>query len=124
LSVLDAQNHPYLSAKEVAHWVEQHFGVRYGESGMTALLHRLGYVYKKPKLVPGKADPAAQEAFLETYEELKADKGVGEPIYFMDACHPQHNPAAAYGWMRRGSAPRDPDQHGAAAGQYQRRHRP
>ena len=104
LAVLDAhlQTHLYLSAKEIAHWVEQHFGVRYGESGMTALLHRLGYVYKKPKLVPGKADPAAQEAFLETYEKLKADKGVGEPIYFMDACHPQHNPAAAYGWIRRG----------------------
>ncbi len=43
----------YLTAKEVAHWVEQHFGVCYSESGMTALLHRLGYVYKKPKLVAG-----------------------------------------------------------------------
>jgi transposase len=104
LSVLDVhlQNNLYLSAKDIAHWVEQRFGVHYGESGMTALLHRLGYVYKKPKLVPGKANPAAQKAFLETYERLKADKGMGDPIYFMDACHPQHNPAAAYGWIRRG----------------------
>jgi transposase len=34
---------------------------------MTALLHRLGYVYKKPKLVPGKADPKAQREFLVDY---------------------------------------------------------
>jgi transposase len=46
LALLDAhlQGTLYLTAKEVAHWVEQHFGVRYTESGMTALLHRLGYV--------------------------------------------------------------------------------
>jgi transposase len=63
----------YLSAKEVARHVEEHYGVTYSERGMTALLHRLGYVYKKPKLVPGKADAEAQREFLETYEELKQD---------------------------------------------------
>ncbi|CAD7854312.1 MAG: hypothetical protein, partial [Olavius algarvensis Gamma 1 endosymbiont] len=34
----------YLSAKAVAHWVEETYGVSYTESGMTAVLHRLGYV--------------------------------------------------------------------------------
>ena len=96
------QQNLYFCAKDVAQWVEQQFGVCYSESGMTALLHRMGYVYKKPKLVPGKADAQAQEAFLETYEELKANKGAQDPIYFMDACHPQHNPVPAYGWIRRG----------------------
>ena len=69
---------------------------------MTALLHPLGYVYKKPKLVPGKADPEAQEEFLADYEKLKRDKGEDDPIYFMDAVHPQHNPVIACGWIKRG----------------------
>ncbi|CAD7854523.1 MAG: Mobile element protein, partial [Olavius algarvensis Gamma 1 endosymbiont] len=33
--------------------VEETYGVSYTESGMTAVLHRLGYVYKKPRYVPG-----------------------------------------------------------------------
>ncbi|WP_242470518.1 helix-turn-helix domain-containing protein, partial [Allochromatium vinosum] len=41
---------------------------QYSESGMAALLHRLGYVHKKPKLIPGKADSEAQKAFLGEYE--------------------------------------------------------
>ena len=69
---------------------------------MTALLHRLGYVYKKPKLVPGKADPQAQEAFLAEYEQIKRDKGEADPVYFVDAVHPQHNPVIACGWIKRG----------------------
>jgi len=104
LAVLDLhlQEYLYLSAKAVARWVQETFGVSYTESGMTALLHRLGYVYKKPKLVPGKADPAAQEAHLEEYRKLKQAKGEHDPIYFMDATHPQHNPVLAYGWIKRG----------------------
>jgi transposase len=71
LALLDlhVQSHLYVTAKAIARWVEEAFGVSYTESGMTALLHRLGFVYKKPKLVPGKADPAAQEAFLAEYEK-------------------------------------------------------
>ena len=61
---LHVQGHLYLTAKEVAVWVEEQFDVVYTASGMTALLHRLGFVYKKPKVVPGKADAKAQEAFL------------------------------------------------------------
>jgi len=41
----------YLSAKAVAYWVKEIFGVSYTESGMTAVLRRLGYVYKKPRLL-------------------------------------------------------------------------
>ena len=69
LAQLDAhlQTNLYLSAKAVGHWAKETFGVSYTESGMTAVLHRLGYVYKKPRLVPGKADREAQEQFLETY---------------------------------------------------------
>jgi transposase len=104
LNALDAhvQASLYLSAKDVAAWVEAQFDVLYTASGMTALLHRLGFVYKKPKLVPGKADPEAQEAHLAKYEELKKNKGENDVICFMDAVHPQHNPVLGYGWIKRG----------------------
>ena len=92
----------YLSAKEVVRYVEERWDVRYSERGMTALLHRLGYVYKKPKLVPGKADGEAQQAFVDAYEKLKETKQPEDPIYFMDATHPRHNPVLGYGWIKRG----------------------
>ncbi len=69
---------------------------------MTAVLHRLGYVYKKPRYVPGKADREAQEQFLAENEKLQETKGKDDPIYFMDAVHPQHNPVRACGWIKRG----------------------
>ena len=71
--------------KAVGHWAKETFGVSYTESGMTAVLHRLGYVYKKPRLVPGKADREAQEQFLETYDNIRNTKGQNDPIIFMDA---------------------------------------
>jgi transposase len=104
LAVLDGQvqTELYLSAKDVAAWVKETFAVSYTVSGMTALLRRLGFVYKKPKLVPGKAERQAQEVFLADYEKLKKNKGESDVILFMDAVHPQHNPILGYGWIKRG----------------------
>jgi transposase len=107
------QENLYLSAKGVAHWVKETFGVPYTDSGMTAVLHRLGYVYKKPKLVPGKADPQAQREFLATdYRKIKEQKGENDPVYFMDAVHPQHNPVIACGWIKRGEEQQIPSNTG------------
>lgn len=92
----------YLTAKEIAHYVKQTWSVLYSESGITQLLRRMGYVYKKPKLIPGKANAEKQRAFLRDYEALKANKAAKDPIYFMDATHPHHNPIAGYGWIKRG----------------------
>jgi len=83
-------------------YVEERWNIHYTESGMTDLLHRLGYVYKKPKLVPGKASAQAQEAFLDDYEKLKENKAEEDVILFMDAVHPQHNPVMASGWIKQG----------------------
>lgn len=49
LAELDAhlQTQLYLTAESVARYVEGRWGVRYTPSGMTAVLHRLGYSYKK-----------------------------------------------------------------------------
>jgi transposase len=97
------QENVYLSAKDIAHWVEETFGVSYTESGMTAVLHRLGYVYKKPKVVPGKGEAQAQREFLANDDKkINQNKGENDPVYFMDAVHRQHNPVLAYGWIKRG----------------------
>ena len=69
---------------------------------MRDLLHRLNYVYKKPKLVPGNPDLVAQEIFAEQYEEFMQKKPENVEVLFADAVHPQHNTMAAYGWIKRG----------------------
>lgn len=105
LDVLDKHltENIYIRAKDIVAYVEETFSITYTVQGMTDLLRRLGYVYKKPKLVPGKhQDVETQLAFVERYEKLKQSKGKDDPIYFMDGVHPQHNPVAAYGWIKRG----------------------
>lgn len=92
----------YGSVKEIVAYVAERYGITYSERGMTDLLHRLGFTYKKAKVVPGKADAEAQEGFVEQYEKLKEEKGKDDPIYFMDGTHPHHNPMPAYGWIKKG----------------------
>ena len=58
---------------------------------MKELLHRLNFVYKKPKHVLGKLDPAKQEEFLSEYAKLRKTKGKNDPVYFADAVHPPHD---------------------------------
>jgi transposase len=82
--------------------VRQTFGKEYSVEGMTHLLHRIGFVYKKTKVIPGKFDPKKQAVFLKMYDCLKQIKGVEDRIYFLDATHPQHNNMPHYGWIYRG----------------------
>ena len=94
----------YLKAQDIAEYVKTTFGVEYTSKGVVHLLHRLGFVYKKPKRVPGKADPQKQREFIDkTYTELKANMGPHDRLYFLDGTHPQHNPIAAYGWIKKGT---------------------
>lgn len=97
------QENIYLSAKEIAYYVKKNFRVEYTVKGMTALLHRLKFSYKKPKHTPSKADLKAQEEFLKQYEELKQNKQAEDSIYFMDGVHPLHNSQPAYGWIMKGT---------------------
>jgi transposase len=92
----------YLDSNAIRDYIEKTYGVVYSPSGVKDLLDRLGFVYKKPKHVPGKLDPEKQKAFVEEYEKLLEIKGENDPIYFVDATHPQHNSIPAYGWIRRG----------------------
>jgi len=96
------EEHLLPDAKAVIAHIHQQYRVRYSLSGVTDLLHRLGFSYKKPAHVPGKQDPAQQEAFLTQYERIKVRKGENDPIYFADATHPQHNSIPSYGWIKKG----------------------
>lgn len=92
----------YLTTQAVIEFAKKEFKVLYSQSGMRDFLHRLGYEYKKPKLVPGHPDPEAQEIFAEYYEAFMLKKPDNVEVLFMDAVHPQHNTMAAYGWIKRG----------------------
>ena len=96
------QDNLYTHVRDIRQYIQTAFGVTYSISGATQLLRRLGFVYKKPKHVPGKADRNAQEVFIEQYEDLKTHKRPEDPIYFADAAHPQHNSVPAYGWIKKG----------------------
>lgn len=95
-------NHVYLTAKEICGFVKTTFGIKYTPKGMTSLLHAMGYTYKKPKQIPGKANITAQQNFIEQYAHLKKKKAAEDRIYFMDAAHLLHNSQPAYGWIKRG----------------------
>lgn len=92
----------YLTTSAVIEYVKTTFEVTYTVSGMTDLLHRLGYAFKKPKLVPGNPDQEAQELFVEQYEAFMEQKPEDVEVVFMDAVHPEHNTMAAYGWIKKG----------------------
>jgi transposase len=100
---LDARIH--LTAKSVCEFVAARFGLVYTPHAMARLLGRLGYVWKRPKAVPAKADEAAQRLFLEeTLRPLMAtaDADPGEKLLFVDATHPAYDAHPAAGWIRRG----------------------
>lgn len=70
---------------------------------MNALLKRLGFVYKKPRPVPGKADPVSQQRFIKKYLRIRKQMKPEDSLFFMDGAHPHHNPLVQYGWFKKGS---------------------
>lgn len=87
----------------VAH-IAKTYGISYSIIGATKLMHRLGFVYKKPKIVPGKADREKQEQFLAVYHQVKDSLSQHDQIYFVDSTHPTHNTQLSYGWILKGKA--------------------
>ena len=94
----------YTTVASICAYVKKEYEQSYSVSGMTDLLHRLGFSYKKTKAVPSKADEAAQVEFLEQrlpplLEEAKSGSSV---VYFADGCHPTHNTKTSRGWILKG----------------------
>ena len=92
-----------LTSKEVCAFAEQAFGVSYTPNAMTKFLKRMGFVHKKPKCVPAKADEAAQRAFVaRILLPLMQAANDASPLYFVDATHPAYTGRPAHGWIRKG----------------------
>jgi len=89
----------YLTIGSVAVYVKKQYQVSYGISGLTSVLRKLGFVYKKPDIAPGRVDVAKQLEFLQKFEDMRRS---GHPVYSMDGCHPQHNSLPQYGWILKG----------------------
>ena len=85
----ELEEHLYANTEEIRIYIESEFGIQYSRSGVRDILHRLGYVYKKSKILPGKADSEKQEAFVEELEELISSKTGTEALFYIDGCHPR-----------------------------------
>lgn len=92
----------YPTTASIVCYVEKEFKIKYSISGMNKLLHRMNFSYKKPDVVPGKANADAQREFLAELEELKSNKNSLNPILYIDGVHPQHNSHPQHGWLPRG----------------------
>jgi transposase len=93
----------YHTSKEIMHYIETTYGVKYTQQGVRGLLDRLDFVYKQTKHLPSKGDLEAQEEFEKKYRELKSTKAAEDEIYFMDGVHPMHNSITAKGWIKKGT---------------------
>ncbi len=93
----------YTDVKAIQAWVARHCHVRYSLSGLTALLHRLGFTYKLTTPVPCQADAVAQQDFLQELAVLEAHVERGEAVlYYADAAHPTHNTRCTRAWCAVG----------------------
>lgn len=92
-------NNPASNADEVCAYILAEYGQSYCSSGAAKLMHRLGFVYKKPQSLPAQADEAAQAAFIAHYETLMTGLGSDEMVVFSDAVHPTHQSRPAHGWF-------------------------
>jgi transposase len=71
----------------IAH-IKLKFKIEYSRGGVTELLHRLGFSFKKATPVPGKAKKEKQQQFINQYNGIKPH-GM---VYFADSTHPEFGP--------------------------------
>ncbi len=93
-------HHPRCTRK-IGAWLKQTFGVGYSHAGLIALMHRLGFEYRKPKTMPRGLDDAKQRAHIHRYEKLRNTMGLDEAVFFLDAAHPTHQVRPAGCWARK-----------------------
>jgi transposase len=94
----DLQSRIFPTTMAVISHIKKKFGVQYSRGGITELLHRIGFSFKKATPVPGKAKKEEQEKFIRKYNSLKY-RG---KIYFADSTHPEFAPTISYGWIKTG----------------------
>lgn len=96
------RDHTYLYVKDIIAYVQVTLGVIYTVPGMRTWLQKHEFSYKKPAVVPGKANKEQQQKWLTDYEKLRQGLPEDETICFIDGVHPTHNVQPAYGWIKKG----------------------
>lgn len=88
--------------KEIQAFIQRRFRIHVSRSAIAIMLHRLGFVYKKTKILSGKADADQQKTFASRLKRLKNRLKPPEALYFIDGTHPTFNTRAGYGWIEKG----------------------
>ncbi len=94
------QNNTFMNVKPIIKHVKDKYGIKYSKSGMTTWLNEHGFSYKKPHPVPAKFNNQKQEEFVKLLHALRDE---GDPLYFLDATHPEHQSKLDYGWIYKGN---------------------
>lgn len=92
----------YITTSEVKEFIRHEFDIDMACSSISKMLDRLGFSYKKTRLVPGKADPVKQSEWIEWFQKTISQLTENEIVIFIDAVHPMHNTKSEYGWILRG----------------------
>jgi transposase len=94
----------YTECHAIQAWLRRTYQVAYSLSGLTDLLHRLGFTYKLTTPVPCQADAEAQADFLQELAVLEAHVEQGQAVlYYADAAHPTHNTRCTRAWCEKGT---------------------
>lgn len=92
----------YQYVKNICTYVQSKYDKNYTVGGMRLWLISNGFKYKKPHIIPAKANIEQQEQFVILYNKLMRHLPEDELVYFMDSVHPQHQAKPSYGWILRG----------------------
>jgi len=89
--------------KVVRQFIEARCGIRLSRSTCLRYLHRLGFVYKRPKKRLLKADEAKRAAFVEQYAALRVEaQATGAQVFFVDEAHFRADGDLRGKWVLRG----------------------
>jgi transposase len=92
------------STRAIGAWLEKSHGFSYSRPGLIALLHRLGFDYRKPHKMPRGLNDVRQQAFIASYEKLLNAMAADEAMVFIDAVHSTHQVRAVRCWAPKGIA--------------------
>ena len=92
--------------KVVCRFIKERCGIRLCRSACTRYLHRLGFVYKRPKKRLLKADDEKRAAFVVEYVALLAEaRATGAKLFFADEAHFRADGDLAGKWVLKGHPP-------------------
>ena len=85
-------------------YLRERFDVRLGKSSCLRYLHRLGFVWKRPKKRLTRADAEKRAAFVRDYLALVAEaERTGAKIFFVDEAHFRADGDLRGLWVRKGT---------------------